>query len=305
MFSFLRQLTTWHCPHLLLNAAVLLATTIDISCPPGPQQQTRSHIGMHRRQWCDPSRIDADLYLLTCRLLLITTTTTTTVQRWFRDGSGISWTICKQSGPRCRQITTPTRHHSIFTGWMLFVTPNRQWQCTEGILLLIFYYYYLLLICWSLYTLRVLTARVDEHSVQRPSTRLMWNGSALITGSLGWPFPTLKYKCSLFFKQNIRNQFHRTACGKSRGLKLPNCWLKFLKIDLKYCVICYIFSDAFSALTLLVGRQEGHPVCRKQSGGVLAWLSAWSEVQTCTRPSWCHCHSLSLVSVKSRLVLPF
>ena len=38
---------------------------------------------------------------------------------------------------------------------------------------------------------------------------------------------------------------------------------------------------------------------------VLAWLSVSSEVQTCTRPSWCHCHSLSLASVKSRLVLPF
>jgi len=35
------------------------------------------------------------------------------------------------------------------------------------------------------------------------------------------------------------------------------------------------------ALTLLVGRQEGHPGCKKQSGGVLAWLSVWSEVQTC------------------------
>jgi len=30
---------------------------------------------------------------------------------------------------------------------------------------------------------------------------------------------------------------------------------------------------AFSALTLLVGRQEEHPACRKLSGGVLAWLS--------------------------------
>jgi len=36
-----------------------------------------------------------------------------------------------------------------------------------------------------------------------------------------------------------------------------------------------------SALTLLVGRQEGHPACKKLSGGVLAWLSVWSEVQTC------------------------
>jgi len=42
---------------------------------------------------------------------------------------------------------------------------------------------------------------------------------------------------------------------------------------------------AFSALTLLVvGRQEGHPACKKLSGGVLAWLSVWSEVQTCIRP---------------------
>jgi len=41
------------------------------------------------------------------------------------------------------------------------------------------------------------------------------------------------------------------------------------------------------------------------SGGVLAWLSVWSEVQTCIWPSWCHCHSLSLATVKSRFVLLF
>jgi len=36
---------------------------------------------------------------------------------------------------------------------------------------------------------------------------------------------------------------------------------------------------AFSALTLLVGWQEGHPACKKLSGGILAWLSVWAEVQ--------------------------
>ena len=30
---------------------------------------------------------------------------------------------------------------------------------------------------------------------------------------------------------------------------------------------------AFSALTLLAGRQEGCPACKKLSGGVLAWSS--------------------------------
>jgi len=43
-------------------------------------------------------------------------------------------------------------------------------------------------------------------------------------------------------------------------------------------------SCAFSALALFVGRQDGHPACKKLSGGVLAWLSAWSEVQTCIQP---------------------
>ena len=37
--------------------------------------------------------------------------------------------------------------------------------------------------------------------------------------------------------------------------------------------VCAFSACAFSALTMLVGRQEGHPACKKQSGGVLAWLS--------------------------------
>ena len=63
--------------------------------------------------------------------------------------------------------------------------------------------------------------------------------------------------------------------------------------------------EAFSALTLLVGQQEGQPACKKLSGGILMWSSVWSEMQICIWPSGCHCHSLSLASVKSRLVFPF
>jgi len=51
----------------------------------------------------------------------------------FWDASGISWIICKQSTPRCRQITTPTPRHSIITGRMLFLMPNQQCQSTEDI----------------------------------------------------------------------------------------------------------------------------------------------------------------------------
>ena len=63
--------------------------------------------------------------------------------------------------------------------------------------------------------------------------------------------------------------------------------------DVRYVCLAHLHSTnvlsafAFSALTLLVGRQEGHPACKKLSGGVLAWLNKiiWSKVQTCIRPS--------------------
>jgi len=42
---------------------------------------------------------------------------------------------------------------------------------------------------------------------------------------------------------------------------------------------------AFSALTLLVGQQEGHTACKKLSGEVLVWLSVWSEMQTGIGPA--------------------
>ena len=54
-----------------------------------------------------------------------------------------------------------------------------------------------------------------------------------------------------------------------------------------------------------LGDRKGIWPVKKVSGGMLAWFSVWSEVQTCMWPSWCHCHSLSFASVKSRLVLPF
>jgi len=58
-----------------------------------------------------------------------------------------------------------------------------------------------------------------------------------------------------------------------------DAFVKLMKLVIVRC------GHAFSALTLLVGWQEGHPACKKLSGGVLAWLSVWSEVHTCIRPS--------------------
>jgi len=58
------------------------------------------------------------------------------------------------------------------------------------------------------------------------------------------------------------------------------------EIDIEYCTLNSSFYYlSFSALTLLVGQQERYPACKKLSGGVLAWLSVWSDVQICILPS--------------------
>jgi len=42
-------------------------------------------------------------------------------------------------------------------------------------------------------------------------------------------------------------------------------------------LLIIICTCVFSALTLLVGQQEGHLACKKLEWWVLAWLSVWSE----------------------------
>ena len=54
-------------------------------------------------------------------------------------------------------------------------------------------------------------------------------------------------------------------------------------MSVSYCRITQATRNAaqlsFSALTLLVGRQEEHPAGKKLTDEVLVWLSVWSEVQ--------------------------
>jgi len=65
--------------------------------------------------------------------------------------------------------------------------------------------------------------------------------------------------------------------------------------------VVLVWLNAFSALMLLVGQQEGHVACKKTEwwgAGVVICLERDAK-------SACHCHSLYLAPVKSRLVLPY
>jgi len=61
-------------------------------------------------------------------------------------------------------------------------------------------------------------------------------------------------------------------------------------LSLKYYVpnffkLTLVKTVCLECFDTVVGRQEGHPACKKLSGEVLVWLSVWSEVQTCIWPS--------------------
>jgi len=70
----------------------------------------------------------------------------------------------------------------------------------------------------------------------------------------------------MLFPLPLNQLLNPICCAHSEHnlLTFPNLWASLLV----FISIC-----AFSALTLLVGRQEGHPACKKQSGGMLVWLS--------------------------------
>ena len=100
-----------------------------------------------------------------------------------------------------------------------------------------------------------------------------WNSSVLIWSSLSTSFCTRLSTHTNKLTDNLLNMHF--LCNKFCGLQ------------------------CFDDVGWATGRASG---LQKLSGGVLAWLFVWSDVQTCIRPSWCHCHSLSLASVISRLV---
>ena len=134
------------------------------------------------------------------------------------------------------------------------------------------------------------------------STAAMACGGFAAEHSLG-----RKYRLTVVADGRLTTACHYRGRSMALSSKCEQChfdsWRRKLSTDLCEMELCCCCT--FSALTLLVGWQEGrHPACKTEQWGA-GMVSVWSEVQTCIRPSWCHCHSLSLASVKSRLVLPF
>jgi len=112
----------------------------------------------------------------------------------------------------------------------------------------------------------------------------------------------------VWFLQTRCYSCHHHQHTDSNEEKSPNCLILSFLLPNSWkrgTAPFYVSSLAFSALTLLVGWQEGHLACKKLSGAMLVWLFVWGEMQICICPADATAtrHSLSCSS-KSRLVLP-
>ena len=90
----------------------------------------------------------------------------------------------------------------------------------------------------------------------------------------------------------------KEVAGEYLQLRMPED--RRAPAGLKFIQLFYTLTfSALNALTLLVGRQEGHPACKKLRVGLL------EQSADLHMPQLMPLHSLSLASVKSRLILPF
>ena len=93
----------------------------------------------------------------------------------------------------------------------------------------------------------------------------MWTVVVIVVCMLlgEWDSWTLSIHCKCFTILTV-HPFHQTTLFISRPL-LTTC-------SIQLSCILLLLLEAFSALTLLVGRQEGHPARKNLTDKVLAWL---------------------------------
>ena len=78
--------------------------------------------------------------------------------------------------------------------------------------------------CFILCTPAVWQLWLNEYVMLCYVCRYYWHSA----GSLGWPFPVLKYKC-IFSTKIYGSNSYQTAHGNGYCLKLPECWLQLKK----------------------------------------------------------------------------
>ena len=101
-------------------------------------------------------------------------------------------------------------------------------------------------------------------------------------GLVGCKEPSIRWGPRSFLQTQLHKFLPLFWYVRHLRLAISTCTLQRMSpIEFSLLILGSVFSDCvifygdiiFILLTLLVGRQEGHPACKKLSGGVLVWLS--------------------------------
>ena len=130
-----------------------------------------------------------------------------------------------------------------------------------------------------------------------------------------WPIATEK-KCSLWVClsaghscEPYKNRIHWSRCRLVYGIRWEHALARGLDPPGEGAIIEYLPAhceeQGISSMSQSYSVHDSSNVAFRSQYTAATCLLFRSEVQTCIWPSWCHCHSLSLSWVKSRLVLTF
>jgi len=125
---------------------------------------------------------------------------------------------------------------------------------------------------WTKTSFRI--SRTSRHIATPSSAQKV---SAVISRSWIVHFTMTLFSQSDSFHWQLTDVYYCASRSEHVQLQILNpVIIAVISCPVTVCVAFRWLTYAFSALTLLVGRQEGHLAC-KNSGEVLAWLSVWSE----------------------------
>jgi len=88
-------------------------------------------------------------------------------------------------------------------------------------------------------------------------------------GRHGW-FPANDRTAGSIPWRTGKSRLTQEYISRAAGHNAPSIHLLILALNIFSASILYFYTYAFNALTLLVGRQEGHPACKKW-GGLWRW----------------------------------
>ena len=135
---------------------------------------------------------------------------------------------------------------------------------------------------WRLMYPRLICGSLSSAESTAETAFRLFQASAILRCSRSWLAQTARCACSICSSNPhpCTQCVQCMQCCQLKRLGYGN-WFQWLHVYIWNLFSWYDVRLPSDALTLLVGRQEGHQACKKLNGGWDVGVVVWDEVQTC------------------------